>query len=731
MYNSGRLRIIQLIFFGSIFILLARLFTLQVLNNNYTNIALDESLIRKIIYPERGVILDCKGRPIVTNNLVYDLMITPSQIKKMDIVDFSNALGIDTATFFKNLKTALNKKSVMPNSSQPLALYEMIGNTMYTRIQENLYKFDNFGVYLQERPIRHYPFNAGAHVLGYVAQVDTAYIRRSGGFYNQGDFAGKSGLEGYYEKILMGQRGVTVLQRDKNNKIVGSYENGKYDTVAIPGRSLKSSLDIKVQMLAEKLLHNKVGAIVAIAPKDGSIIALASGPTYDPNLLSGSSFKAAMRSMGADPAHPLFNNAIAMKSPPGSVFKPLGALIALDLGLITPSYGVGCGGGYFGCGRRVGCHGGGHAGNLRNAMAASCNSYFINIFRKVQDDSVMGGKVKGYLKWKQYVNQFGLGRKLGVDLAGESGGYIPDTSRFNRDHGYEKWNSCSMSTMGIGQDRMEATPIQMANFMCIVANKGHYYTPHFITGIQDFNKKTDTILNKYFIKNEPVHLADTAFEAVIRGMEDVLKSGTASKLKVKNLPIAGKTGTVENAVVINGKVLKQADHSVFTCFAPVDSPKIAVCVYVRNAKFGASVAGPMAQLIVKQYLNDSLDKKDSIAAEGWYKKTIFPPYLKELKMEQDSVMAFAEFNRTGDSSYILRYIPAPPPVLNIDSILIEKNKADVKIQQANKQAAAKQKEEEEKRKKEALKNGKEAMLNPNDEKNKIAKPKDKNKPQPK
>ena len=724
MYNAGRLRIIQIIFMGSIFILLTRLFTLQVLSNNYADVALDESLIKKIIYPQRGIIFDRKGRPIVTNNLVYDLMITPSQLKKMDVIDFCQTLNIDTTTFYKNFNTALNKKSLLKSSSQPLALYEMIDATMYNNIQENLYKFDNFGVYLQERPIRNYPYSAGAHVLGYVAQVDTAYIRRSNGFYNQGDFAGKSGLEGYYEKILMGQRGVTVLQRDKNNKIVGSYENGKYDTIAVPGRNLKSSLDIKVQMLAEKLLHNKIGAIVAIDPKDGSIIALASGPSYDPNLLTGGSFRAAMRSMGANPAHPLFNNAVSMKSPPGSAFKPLGALIALDLGLITPSYGVGCSGGYNACGRHVNCHGGGHGGSLRSAMAASCNSYFINIFRRVVDDSAAGGKVNGYLTWKRYVNQFGLGRKLGIDITGESGGYIPDTARFNKEFGFEKWSSCSMFTIGIGQDKMEATPLQMANFMCIIANKGHYYPPHFITGIQDITKK-DTLLNKYLVKTEPVHLADTLYDIVTKGMEDVVKNGTAKNIKIKNVEIAGKTGTVENATVLNHKVVKQKDHSVFTCFAPADSPKIAVCVYVRNAGFGATVAAPMAQLIIKQYLNDSLDKKDSLAANTWYKKTIFPPYLKELKEEQDSIAAFNEFNRTGDSSYILSYLPTPPPVLNLDSILIAKNNANIKLQQANKDAAIKNKTNEDEKKKELEKNNKENLINTKDDKNKILKPKPK------
>jgi penicillin-binding protein 2 len=728
MYNSGRLRIIQLIFLGSIFILLARLFTLQVLSNQYADIALNEGLIRKVIYPERGIIYDRKGRPIVSNSLVYDLMITPSLLKKIDLVDFCSVLGTDTATFKKTYTAALNKKSLSPNAHQPLALFEMIDAAMYNRVQENIYRFDNFGIYLQERPIRSYPYGAGAHVLGYVAQVDTGYIRRSNGFYNQGDYAGKSGLEGYYEKILMGQRGVTVLQRDKNNKVIGSYENGKYDTVAIPGRSLKSSIDIEVQMLAEKMLHNKIGAIVAIDPKDGSVIAMASGPSYDPNLLTGSSFKAAMRSMSTNPTKPLFNNALAMKSPPGSAFKPLGALIALDLGLITPSYGVGCGGGYYGCGRRVACHGGGHAGNLRNAMAASCNSYFCHIFRKVLDDSSMGGKVKGYLTWKKYINQFGIGRKLGIDLLGESPGFIPDTSRFNKELGFEKWNSCSMFTMGIGQDRMEATPLQMANFMCIVANKGHYYAPHFITGMQDFNPKKDTLLNRFFIKTEPVHLADSSYEAVIRGMEDVVKSGTGRRILTKGIPIAGKTGTVENNIVLNGKLKKMEEHSVFTCFAPVDTPKIAVCVYIRNAGQGAQFAAPMAQLIIKQYLNDSLDKKDSLAAVTWYKKTIFPPYLKELKEEQDSIEAFRDFIRTGDSNFILRFIPEPPPVLNLDSILKAKNDNDLKIQQANKEAALKNKEEEEKKKKEATRTGKEAIINTKEEKNKLDKNKEKPKP---
>jgi penicillin-binding protein 2 len=726
MYNAGRLRIIQLIFLAAIVILVARLFTLQVISGQYTAMANDESLLRKVVYPERGIIYDRKGRAIVTNSLVYDLMFTPSQLRGLDTQALCNVLGIDTAMFKKKITQVLNRKAISPRSATPVALFELLDNTLYARLQESIYKFDGNGIFLQERPIRSYPYGVGAHIFGYVAEVDTAYMRKSKIKYNQGDFAGKTGLEKAYEDILMGQRGIRIVQRDKHNREVGSYQKGRFDTMQVAGKALYTSIDIEVQQLAEKLLNNKIGSIVAIDPRDGGVIAMASGPNFNPNLLSGGTFKSTMKQLGNDPTHPLFNNAITMKSPPGSAFKPLGALIALDLGLITPSYGVGCGGGYYACGRRVACHGGGHGGNLRNAMAASCNSYFINIFRRVVDDSARGNKVQGYLTWKKYVNQFGIGRKLGIDIPGESGGYIPDTSRFNKYFGYGKWSSCTMSTIGIGQDAMEATPLQMANFMCLVANKGHYYTPHFVNKIENQTKE-DTTLNKFTTKNTPVHLHDTMYEAVTRGMEDVVKSGTARRIYMKTIAIAGKTGTVENAVLINGKVKKQEEHSVFTCFAPVDSPKIAVCVYVRNSGQGAQFAAPMARLIIKKYLADTLDKKDTAEVNSWYKRTVIPPYIKELKEIQDSIIAYEMFKNTGDSSHILQYIPLPPPEINIDSLLKAKNAADIKLQEENKKKKAeeekkkKQKEEEEKKKN---KDGKEALPPDNKEEDKD-RPKDK------
>jgi penicillin-binding protein 2 len=661
-YNQGRSLVVKILFISVVCLLLARLFYLQIVNSDYKDAAQNESVLRKINYPQRGVIYDRKGRVILESAPAYDLMFTPSKLKGFDTISFCNIMGIDTATF----RATVNSVGFKNGYNKVSAFAQLLDNEIVARFNENAYRFEPYGFFIQDRPIRNFNYNCGFHLFGYVSEVDTAYIRRSNNFYQLGDFAGKTGLEYTYEKMLMGQRGIQYLIKDKNQNIVGPYENGKYDTLPVAGKSLHTGIDIKVQSIAEKMLRNKIGSIVAIDPKDGSVICLASGPSFDPNEIKGASFGVGMRKLRNNPTQPLFNNSISSKASPGSAFKPIGALIALDEGIITPSYGVGCGGRYYACGGKgVGCHGGGHGYSVRAAMAASCNSYFCHIFRKTVDDSVHGSTINGFIKWKNYCNQFGIGRKLGIDLPGESAGYLPDTGRMNREFGFERWNSCNMVSLGIGQDKMESTPLQMANMMCIIANKGSYFIPHVVTKIDDVSNE-DTTLNRFKKRIKPVDIPDSTFEEVKLGMEDVVKQGTARNVLTKNISIAGKTGTVENATVLNGQVRKLEDHSVFTCFAPVDDPKIAVCVYIRNAGFGATVAAPMAKLIVRQYINDSLDKKDSLEVESWAKRTIIPGFIRERKYQQDSADAFSLFRQTGDSDLIMRYLP-PPPVVKSDT----------------------------------------------------------------
>jgi penicillin-binding protein 2 len=435
----------------------------------------------------------------------------------------------------------------------------------------------------------------------------------------------------------MGQRGVRYQIKDNKNRIVGSYEKGLYDSIAIAGRNLNTYIDIDVQVLAERLLKNKLGAIVAIEPQTGGIIAMASGPTYDPNQLTGNQRKNNFSWMLRDTARPLFNRAIKGQYPPGSTIKPMGALIALDEGVITPDFGIGCGGAYFGCRRPIKCthDNPGHAANLRVALANSCNSYFSHIYRLSVDNPRLNGTVNGYLKWKQYMNSFGMGVKLGIDLPSEDKGLIVDTSFYNRLYN-RSWSSCTNVFLGIGQGEMQATPLQMANLMCIIANKGYYYTPHFVKSIEA-QTEADTVLNTFQKKHQVTNIPAEIYDIVQMAMQDVTEYGSGRIARIEGISVASKTGTAENYGIIYGKREKLKDHSWFVCFAPRENPKIAVAVIVENAGFGATWAGPMAGLIMEKYLRDTLSVERWKEVERIENQEIILPIVKAKRNKLDSL----------------------------------------------------------------------------------------------
>jgi penicillin-binding protein 2 len=605
---------------------------LQIASSEYDLLALDNAVNKKVVYPDRGIIFDRKGRSILENTLTYDLMVMPTQLKGIDTAGICKILNIDIEVFKEKIIGSIIKNG----RYRPSVFESSLSIETFVKLQENIYRFEP-GFFLQERPIRSYPYKAAAHILGYVGEVDSNILKRTNYFYQMGDYMGLSGLERYYEPILMGQRGVRYQIKDNKNRIVGSYENGKYDSIAVAGRNLRTSIDIEVQVLAERLLKNKLGAIVAIEPKTGGIIAMASGPTYDPNLLTGSLRKTNFSWMLRDTARPLFNRAIKGQYPPGSTIKPAGALIALDEGVITPSYGIGCGGAYLGCRRPIKCthNTSGHAGNLRVALANSCNSYFSHIYRLAIDNPRLDGTVNGYLKWKQYMNSFGLGVKLGIDLPSEDKGLIVDTSFYNKLYN-RSWNSCTNVFLGIGQGEMQATPLQMANMMAIIANKGYYYTPHFVRSI-DGQKTSDTVLNRYKQRHNVTTIPGDIYEIVQMGMQDVIESGTGRVARIEGITVAGKTGTAENYGMIYGKREKLKDHSWFVCFAPRENPKIAVAVIVENAGFGATWAGPMAGLIMEKFLKDTLSALRWKEVERIEQTEIILPIVKMKRTRLDSL----------------------------------------------------------------------------------------------
>ena len=662
-YNQSRQRVIQGIIGVVFLILLARLFVLQVLSPEYRMLAMDNAVYRKVVYPDRGIIFDRKGKPVLENTLTRELMILPNQLKGVDTFGLCRILGIDT-TEFRNRVVA----SILKNGRFRPSVFEATLNMdKFVKLQENIYRFEP-GFFLQERPIRTYPFKAAAHILGYIGEVDSNILRRTNYFYQMGDYTGLNGLERFYESTLMGNRGVEYLIKDNKNRIVGSFEKGRYDTTPVAGRSLRTYLDMDLQIMAEKLMSNKLGAVVAIEPSTGGILAMASGPSYDPNMLTGAQRRRNFSWLLTDTARPLFNRAIKGQYPPGSTVKPMGALIALDQGVITPEYGYGCGGAYYGCGRPIRCThaGGGHAANLRLALANSCNAYFCHIYRMSVDKPDFGGVRQGYVRWQHYANSFGLGVRLGVDLPSEDKGLVADTSFYNRLY-RNQWNSCNNVFLGLGQGEMTATPLQMANLMCIIANKGHFYTPHFVERI-DGETPQDTALASFRKRHEVTRIPSEFYDVVQLGMQDVVAFGTARVARLEGINVAAKTGTAENYGIINGKREKLKDHSWFVCFAPRENPRIAIAVVVENAGYGATWAGPIASLLMEKYLNDTLRTSRVREFERISKQEIMLPVIKRKRMVLDSIRRVRLALEMGDSSVLFNPAPEEAPKPRKDSL---------------------------------------------------------------
>jgi len=649
-FNQSRSNIIRLIFGGMFLIIFAQLFNLQVVSDKYKKMAQENALFPKRIYPSRGIIYDHRQRAILNNTILYDLMVTPSQVKMMDTAFFCQLLEIDSAEFRSRILDAKVKNGPF----RPSIFEDLLEPDLYAKLEENIWRFSGFN--LQERPVRVYPYNAAAHIMGYVGEVDSNILRRSNYYYQLGDYVGRSGLEQYYEKQLMGQRGIEYWIKDNKNRLVGHYEDRDLDTPAIAGRNLHTYLDIELQQLAEELLSNKIGSVVAIEPKTGGVLAMASGPDYDPNSLTGPDKQTNYGKLVLDVRAPLLNRAIKGLYPPGSTYKPLGALIGLDEGVISQSSGYPCRGVYLACNHPVKCDEKvpGHAANLLLAIAHSCNSFFCNTFRLTIDNPRIHSVRGGLETWKNYMTKFGLGHRIGVDLPSEDGGNIPDTLAYDKEY-RGSWNSCTMVTLGIGQDKMLVTPLQMANAMCIVANKGYYYTPHFVQNVEG-HSPDDTVLNKFSEKHEVLtHISDADYETVISGMQEVTEVGTARIARIDGINMCAKTGTAENYLSLEGRRTKLNNNSMFVCFAPRENPKIAIAVVIQNAGYGAKWAAPIGSLLVEKYLRDTLTAQRVQQATVIANTNLLPGYLVRLQFITDSARAALWAKQTGDSSRWKRF----------------------------------------------------------------------------
>jgi penicillin-binding protein 2 len=644
-FNQSRSNIIRLIFGGMFLVIFAQLFNLQIFSDKYKKMAAENALFPKRIYPTRGIIYDHRQRAILNNTILYDLMVTPSQVKIMDTAYFCQLLEIDSAEFRSRILDAKIKNGPF----RPSIFEDLLEPDLYAKLEENIWRFPGFN--LQERPVRVYPYNAAAHIMGYVGEVDSNILRRSNYYYQLGDYVGRSGLEQFYEKQLMGQRGIEYWIKDNKNRLVGHYANRDLDTPAIAGRNLHTSLDIELQQLAEKLLSYKVGSVVAIEPKTGGILAMASSPDYDPNSLTGPDKQKNYGKLALDVTAPLLNRAIKGLYPPGSTYKPLGALVGLDEGVITHASGYPCLGVYLACKHPVKCDEKfpGHAANLRLAIAHSCNSFFCNTFRLTIDNPKIHDIRDGLETWKGYMNKFGLGHRIGIDLPSEDGGNIPDTLSYDKEY-HGSWNSCTMTTLGIGQDKMLVTPLQMANAMCIVANKGYFYVPHFVQKVEG-HSADDSILNRYFDKHEVLtHISDADYETVISGMQDVTEVGTARIARIQGINMCAKTGTAENYLSLEGKRTKLNNNSMFVCFAPRENPQIAIAVVIQNAGYGSKWAAPIGSLLVEKYLRDTLTAERVAQATVIANSNLLPGYLVRLQFITDSLRAALWARQSGDST---------------------------------------------------------------------------------
>ncbi|MGB3008213.1 MAG: penicillin-binding transpeptidase domain-containing protein [Chitinophagaceae bacterium] len=628
-FNQSRSRIILLIFLVAFIFIIGQLFYLQVISGKYRQMADENAILRKTIYPPRGLVFDRNKKTILNNTLTYDLMVTPARAKGIDTTLFCRLLDIDTAEYRKRLLTAIIK-----NTSQKPSIFEAsLPPQKYARIQENLWRFQN-GFYIQERPIRSYPFDAGANIFGYLGEVDTNYLKRHDGEgYVSGDYAGMTGLEASYEKALMGVRGIQVLIKDNFNRIQGSYENGALDVEASAGSNLYTSLDIELQLFGEELMKNKVGSIVAIDPRTGGIISMVSSPTYNPGYLTGSERRSHFSELYTDPKLPLLNRAVNATYSPGSTFKTLQALVGLHEGVITTHTTFSCSGAFYGCGggKPMKCLDPGTY-YLQTGITHSCNTYFANVMQRVINNPKFPSQDSSLRSWNNYMYAFGLGHRLGVDVPTEQKGNIPTPEYFNKIYGAGKWGFCTYRSVSIGQGEVNVTPLQVANEMAYIANKGWFITPHIVDSIDGGDKFG--LLEKYKVKNVPLNIPDSIFEAVHEGMQGVMETGTGRGSKVTGINICGKTGTVENYY----RGVKQPNHSFFCAFAPRENPKIAImCVVENSGRYGGTYAAPIVSLMIEKYINDTIDAKRKPLAERMSGINLIPKLMLDKMRAKDSL----------------------------------------------------------------------------------------------
>ncbi|HHS95308.1 MAG TPA: penicillin-binding protein 2 [Phaeodactylibacter sp.] len=602
MSNQNRYGVIQAVVLLASLLLLGKAMQIQLFDPSYKKRAEAIAIGTEVQYPSRGLIYDRKGKLLVQNKPIYDLMVTYNQVDpKMDTLAFCELLGIDKHSFEERLNKDF--RNIRYSKRKAFVFMSKLSAATYARLQEHLYRFPGFEVQL--RNVRSYPHRNAAHVLGFISEVSQSQIDASKGKYKRADYIGATGLERQYEDVLRGKKGVRHVFKNNLGKVVSSYANGEKDSMAVSGKDLITTLDLDLQTYGELLMQNKAGSIVAIEPATGEILCMLSSTSYDPNMLSihrnrGVAFNQLLHDTLR---RPLLDRSIKAKYPPGSIFKTVVALIAMQEGVLRPNQGFVCNGGYYykGAEKPRGCHFHPYPYNVSIALMHSCNTYFFHTIRNIIEIKDYYHPEPGLDLFDKYLYDFGLGKPLGIDIPNEGSGNVPTVEYY--DHLYRNsggWKSPTIMSIGIGQGEIEMTTVQMANLAAIIANRGFYYTPHLIKGFRDSKE----LIPQRFRQKHKVPIGKEYFDPVVRGMEMAVTGGTGRAAAITDISVCGKTGTSQNP---HGK-----DHSVFFAFAPKDNPKIAIAVYVEHGVWGSDYAAPIAGLMMEKYLKGQISesKKD-------------------------------------------------------------------------------------------------------------------------
>ncbi|MGZ9735139.1 penicillin-binding protein 2 [Flavobacterium sp. GNP002] len=577
-------------------LLVMRIFYLQIVDDTLKLKSENNAIKKKYEYPERGYMYDRKGKLLVANQASYDIMVIPRDVKNTDTLEFCQLLNITKEDFIKKIE-----KAKIYSPRLPSVFLSQLNKSEFAAFQEKLRKYEGF--YFQKRSLRDYEVDFGANIFGFITQVNEKLVAKNP-YYNSGDLIGRQGVEESYEDLLRGVKGVKYIQKDKYNREIGSYKEGKYDTIAVQGEDINLTIDAEIQKYGEELMINKRGGIVAIEPSTGEILALVTAPSYDPGILVGRQRSKNYTELYRDSiAKPLYDRGLLAEYPPGSPFKILTGLVALQEGVIDENSTVFCNRGFsYARGRFMGCHCHGGALQLHRGIFESCNSYFATAYMKTINKYSKPAQAVDI--WSNHVKSFGLGQFMGYDLPTGKKGKVPDSKTYKRIYPNGGWRSTTIVSNSIGQGEVLMTPIQLANMMATVANEGYYYTPHIIKKIEGHK------IDKKFTTKHETTIDKKHFKPIISGLFDVYNLGTARSLRVEGIDICGKTGTAENFAKIGGVRVKMEDHSIFVAFAPKDNPKIAIAVMVENGGYGATIAGPIASLMIEKYLRQKITRVD-------------------------------------------------------------------------------------------------------------------------